>query len=325
MDFGSTDTPMIECGWEVPAREPFARKPTEFRSDFARALHCSDKPQMDDAHKTELRNMEKALRAFASGESMEEIKGQLEGQRALVKRVKTNLKDNRSKLRATLKALKAARKRLAPLEDHINIQRKALFEKSMTIDSQRVEIDCLRNALDAASKEKHKFSVAHATLARLSQDNQMMKDEILDLRIRNRELEACGPTGQDILKSLNNEIAALKAEKTDYQSEIDFLKTENKAAQDRQTELMGELIELRKTAPMENASGLIETAQIRLLSDKLQAASERETLLEKRLEILTRDLDIVHQTNDMLRGRISKMETLDRNVLVLEQERRISA
>lgn len=314
MNFGVADSPCDEQCWDKSEQDRPVLNQNMFRSAFARALHFRDEPRLEEDHKADLRHLEKALNTVACQDTPEELKEQLDGQVALVTRLKGNLKDNRSKLRATLRDLKASRKKLAPLQEHIQAQRKELFENSMVIDSQRVEINHLRSELETNTQLKHKFSVAHATLARLSQDNQRLKDEILDLRIRNRELEASGPTGEDILKSLNSEIAELKAAKTEYQSEIDFLKSENKAAQDRQTSLMGELIELRKSAPVETASGPIDTGQIRQLNDKLQAALEREALLEKRLDILTRDLDIVHQTNDMLRGRISKMETLQAQI-----------
>lgn len=310
MDFDLSDTPMPEYGWDEQNVDPVATKPGIFRSAFARALHFNEKPQKDDIHESELDQMEIALRAFASGESMEELRGQLDGQRALVKRLKGNLKDNRSKLRATLKDLKAARKKLAPLKDHVQTQRKELFEQSMRIDSQRIEIKHLRQELETAAQNRHKFSMAHATLSRLSQENQHMKDEILELRIRHRELENMAPADPEILRSLNADIAALKAAETEHLSEIAFLKSENEISRKKQTELMQELIELRKTVPAQKSADPIDTAQIRILNEKLEEAAKRETILEQRLEILTRDLDIVNQTNDMLRGRISKMETL---------------
>lgn len=280
------------------------------RSNFARALHFVNKPQKDDLHKRELEALDSRLNALMTGETREEIEGQLEGQKILVKRLKGNLKDNRSKLRSVLKDLKASRNRLTPLEDELKKQRKELFEKSMTIDSQRIEIDNLRGGLDVQASRLHMVSQTPDLMLELTNENRLLKTELSELRQRNETLEKLSPAGQKTLKTLNAEIEALKFAKTENQAEIAFLKSENEAAQIRQAELMAELTVLRKSDSLKNsmAAGPIDTSQIQALNDKLHHAAAREAMMEKRLDILRRDLDIVNQTNEMLKGRIAVYE-----------------
>ena len=283
------------------------------RSGFAKALHFANKPQAEDIHAKELDAMESALKSLVSGDTMEDLQEQLEGQRNLVRRLKGNLQDNQSKMRSVLGELKAARKRLSHLDRHIKAQQKDLFEKSMIIDSQRVEIEYLREKLDDVTETRANFSNAQALLTNLQTENQTLKSELSDIRRRNSELETLGPAGREALSALNAEIEVLKKAEAENQAEIAFLKSENLTAQKRQSELLKELTALRDSGVTLSA-GPIDTAQIQALNEKLDQAQSREAMMEKLLETLRRDLDIVHQTNEMLRGRLAKQKSRDTHI-----------
>jgi len=277
------------------------------RSRFAKALHFSHKPQAEDVHAKELDAMETALKSLVHGDTMEELQEQLSGQKKLVQRLKGNLQDNQAHMRSVLNELKASRNRLTPLESQIQSIKSELFDKSMTVDSQRIEINYLRSELDSVAQKQQQYSEADKSLTELSNENQTLKNEVQVLRARNSELEALTPAGQDTLNALNADIEILKNTEKENRAEIAFLKSESKTALKREAELV-EQLETMQASSSAVGAGPIDTAQIQALNEKLHQATAREAMMEKRLEILRRDLDIVHQTNEMLRGRLTNLK-----------------
>ncbi len=290
------------------------------RSRFARDLHFPEKPQPDQIHHNELDHIETALRSFVSGDTVEDLGEQLEGQRTLVKKLTSNLKDNRSKLRSVLADLKASRKRLSMLEGQMNGQKKDLFEKSMTIDSQRVEINILRNEIGAVLELKQQFSDAQSRLSQMQIENQNLRDEISNLRQLKID-QNIGQAREETLRALNQEIEQLKRSQADRQAEIGVIKSENEALKTKQTALEKEKEGLRRTesnvVSLERSPN--DLAKIDTMSSQLHQAEAREEIMNKRLDILRRDLDIINQTNEMLRGRLAELENADTRTTIPKQ------
>lgn len=311
MNTGDMDAHSLQGGGQDIQKSGLTRD--RLRSRFARALHFPDKPKPRNVHAQEMDALETKLKSFISGETVEELQGQLEGQRKLAKRLKGNLQDNRSKLRSVLKDLKAARERLSPLQTQIKVQQKDLFEKSLTIDSQRVEIKILRNEIGAVLDLKQKFAETHAQLALLTNQNQDLKNQVSDYRDRNGQLETENPARRETLRALNAEIETLKNTESENRAEIAMLRSENEAAKTRQSELIEQLTTLQNSNAAHDAdqSNSVNPVQIEALNEKLHQASAREAMMTKRLDILRRDLDIVNQTNEMLRSQLGALRTFE--------------
>ena len=280
--------PAPERAEPLMLRERHIEPATAARPRETTPILTQREPYQDRIHREELAALDDRLRALMNGETAQE----LEGQRALVGRLKTNLKDNRSKLRRTLRDLKSMRRKM-------EAQQKDLFDKAMKIDRQNAELRVLRErpVLEAPVQSPSVSESMERLREKLSQTQRTL-DAVLS---ENRDLKI--------------ELAAIRKRDAEREAEMALLRSEHQTMTERQSDLLTQIADmqvstLRSVAkdPVSIGTGAEGFAQIKELNRALSEAREREELMQQRLDIVKRDLDIVGQINTMLRSRVDELE-----------------
>ena len=268
-------------------REQSIMPPTATPRETAPVL-VEREPYQDRIHREELAMLDDRLRALMNGETAQE----LEGQRALVGRLKTNLKDNRSKLRRTLRDLKSMRRKMEE-------QQKDLFDKAMKLDRQNAELRRLRERpVLAAPVQSSSVSERMERLREKLSQTQRTLDTVLS---ENRDLKI--------------ELTAIRKRDAEREAEMALLRSEHQTMTERQSDLLTQIADMQVSTlrsvdqdPVSIGTGAEGFAQIKELNRALSEAREREELMQQRLDIVKRDLDIVGQINTMLRSRVDELE-----------------
>lgn len=167
------------------------------------------------------------------------------------------------------------------------------------LDGQRNLTNRLKGDLrDNRSKLKSVLKDLKAARKRLTPLEEQIKSQQKELFEKSMTIDS-----QRVeLKILRNEIGPvmdLKKKYSEAQSQLARIADENKSLKQE----ISDVREVNREISVSKNAGELEA-----LNDKLHQATAREEMMDKRLEILRRDLDIVNQTNELLRNRLAELE-----------------